>query len=412
MSTDQNQPEDSHLLTISVEKSDVMGLVSMLPEAGIDGEYLWPIHPLALANLYRASAEHCRAIHIKAEGAFGGGLIGRTEPIDELCETGAAELFVLLGLDIETFGNAFLQVIRSNDGSRVIGLRRLPAVTMSRFRDGFLQRIPQITGGDKKVIFSAGEIIHLRVPCPMGRRYSEPAWIGVREMLELARAAIRFNSKFFDNGAVPEFAIIFKGTTPSDAQKKTIREFFRREFQGVENAHRTMLLSLSEDDSVTFEKLTADVKDGDFLKMIDAVRDRIPVAHGVPPRMLGIMSAGQLGGGGEVAGQMHVFEHLTLRPMRRRMLDQLRPIFKEFGLRPGNPDEPLADDQIAFRPLDLTPPGDVTDNLADLVTAGVLTDSEAKAIYYGDTTGLKEVTSKSSSTGADLSHLVRILAKS
>ena len=56
-------------------------------------------------------------------------------------------------------------------------------------------------------------------------------------MLELAQNAVKFNASFFRNGAIPEYAVIFKGATPTQEQKNQIREFFRTDFQGVENAH-------------------------------------------------------------------------------------------------------------------------------------------------------------------------------
>ena len=170
----------------------------------------------------------------------------------------------------------------------------------------------------------------------------------------------------------------FKGGAPTKEQKTAIRDFFRNEYRGIDNTHRTLILNSSEDGEIKIDRLTAEVKDGDFLKLIDGARDRIPVAHGVPPRMLGIMSAGQLGGGGEVSGQLFTFEHLTLRPKRRRMLDQLRPVLSAFGLRPGNIDDGLGDNEVAFRPLDLTPPKDDVETLPDLVQSGIITAREAR----------------------------------
>ena len=365
-----------------VVKFDLPTMLSATPQTGVDGEFLWPIPPRALSTLYQSSAEHGRAINLKAESAFGGGLIGeRATTFEDLCERGSADLFVTLGVDLETYGNAFLQVIRSRD--RIAALRRLPAITMSRTRTGFLQRDPQPGGDVKKIPFAQDEVLHLRVPCPTGGRYALPSWIGVEGMLGLAKAAIDYNAKFFGNNAMPEYAVIFTGATPSKEQKETVASFFRNEFKGLENTHRTLVLHLGEGTTVEIKRLTAEVKDADFLKLIDAARDRIPVAHGVPPRMLGIVSAGQLGGGGEVSGQLFTFELLTLRPKRRQMLDQLRPILKLLDLAPGDPDDGLAANQVAFRPLDLTPPGEDIGKLPDLVAAGILSPDEAKLFLPG-----------------------------
>ncbi len=364
-----------------VLKSGIETLLSASQDIGLDGEYLWPIPPRSLALLYRASAEHNRAIQIKAESAFGGGLQGGgAARIEALCDTGAADLFTSIGLDLETYGNAFLQVIRSRDGNRILGLRRLPAVTMSRYRAGFLQRASMPNGETRKITFTAREIVHLKELCPEGKRYALPTWIGAQGMLELAHAATSYNASFFQNNAIPEYAVIFKGTKVTDQMRRSITRFFRNEHQGIDKAHRTLILSHPEEGEIKVERLTADVKDADFLRLLDAARDRIPVAHGVPPRMLGIMSAGQLGGGGEVSGQLFTFEHLTLKPKRRRMLDQLRPLLSEIGVEPGVAEDGLGDNQIAFRPLDLTPPKDDAENLPELVQAGIVTQEEARAL--------------------------------
>lgn len=369
--------------SVEVLKFDLPDMLAAHPREGVDGEFLWPIAPAALAFLYRSSSEHGRAIRLKAEGAFGGGLIGdQVSRVDALCDTGTADLFVSLGVDLEAYGNAFLQVIRDRR-DQIVGLRRLPAITMARFREGFLQRVPLPNGDTRKITFTPDEIIHLREPCPAGGRYALPTWIGAQGMLELAAAATAYNAKFFANNAIPEHAVIFKGPAPTKEQKASIGEFFRNEYQGLERSHRTLVIHVGEEGSVEFQKLTADVKDGDFLKLLDAARDRIPIAHGVPPRMLGIVSAGQLGGAGEVAGQMFTFDLLTLRPKRRGMLDQLRPLLTEMGLRPGDPDIGLADDQIAFKPLDMTPPGDDAQNLPGLVSAGILSAEEARLFLPG-----------------------------
>ena len=380
MSNAEHTSDHSRNSGAMVIKSDLPSLLSSFTQTGTNGEFYWPIAPLALLTLYKASAEHCRAIHLKAESAFGGGLMGaKAHLFDDLTDTGFTELAVGLAVDWETFGNAFVQIIRSSDKNRVIGLRRLPAITIMRTETGYVQRVNLPNGKEKKYTFSQTEIIHLRNHCPQAARYALPDWIGATGMLELTDAATRYNASFFKNNAVPEYAVMFKGATPTKEQKQSIIDFFRNEHRGFDNAHRTLILNSTEETDIQFERITADVKDGDFIKLLDAARDRIPVAHGVPPRMLGIMTAGQLGGGGEVSSQLFVFEHLTNKPKRRRMLDQLRPILSAFGLRPGNVETGLADTEVAFKPLDLTPPDDDFKNLPDLVSAGILTEDEARA---------------------------------
>jgi HK97 family phage portal protein len=319
------------------------------PPGGKDNVIAWPVDPENLFTLYLYSAEHSRAIHIKAEGCFGRGMEGDgAEKLDGLTQAGVADLFTQLGVDIETYGNAFVEIVR--DSRKAIReLRRIPARSMWRNADE--RRYTQINytpqGNIDVVDFAPEEIMHLRYACPAGTYYALPQWVSSAGMIELIHAAVRFNQQFFSNKSLPEYALITKGQQLSETQLNTVQDFFRREFQSLDNAHKTLYLHLSDDAAdLRFEKLTGDNKDGDFLKLLDAARDRIPIAHGVPPRMLGIVTAGSLGAGSEVAGQLHVFEEYTLKPRRRMMRDLLRPLLSELGIAP---------EAIRFVPTDTTP---------------------------------------------------------
>lgn len=375
--TAQNTSKNSTGLNVEVMKSGSVAEI-LEPQYGLvdSNEYGWPVSPIVLLGLYQAASEHTRAIHLKAEGAYGRGLMGsKADQFDELCESDSADMFTDLGVDQETFGNAYLQIIK-NEAKRIIRLRRLPAATMKRKRNGgFVQKI-WVNSKERRTHFRQDEIVHLRHHCPHGHYYSLPDWISAGQMIELVEAATKWNKKFFKNGAIPEYAIITKGSQLSTEQKEATKAFFQRDFQGVDNSHRTILIHMSDPESdVEFKKITEPMKDADFLKLLDAAKDRIPIAHGVPPRLLGIMHAGQLGGGNELTGQLFQFEIMKLDSMRRRMLSQLKPLLRELG---------IDKDELSFVPLDLTPPDQDKDDLAELVDKEILSAEEARTLlpYY------------------------------
>lgn len=356
-------------MTVEILKSGLGQLT--LPAPGLTDELPWPISPEALLTLYRNSPEHARALNLKAEGCCGLGVAGRGAPrLEALCPAGAADLFVDLMLDWQCYGNAFLQLIKA--GEQITSLRRLPARHMVRTRAaGYRQRLLDSQGQERLTRFKAADILHLRPPCPAGGYYALPSWIGARGMLELAQAAVDYNDRFFKNHALPEYAVISKGESAlGEAEKQTIQEFFKREYQGPDNSHRTLYLHTSGMDAdIQFQRITAETKDGDFIKLMDAARERIIAAHGVPPRLMSIAQSGQLGGGGEVQQQFFLFESLTLKPLRRRLQDQLQPLLRALG---------IARDALGFVGQDLTPPGDDLRHLAEFVREGILTPAEAR----------------------------------
>jgi hypothetical protein len=305
-----------------------MGALWMPYGSTVEGAIGWPRDPYALLSLYAASAEHGRAIHVRAAAAFGNGVTGdAADAFEEFCPTGSADLFMGLGVDYATFGNAFLY-----DGP--LGLERRPALTMSRHTGGgYIQSLYDPHGNHSTVFYRDPEIVHIKAPCPAGHYYSLPDWSGGWGMLELVKAATDYNREFFRNHALPQYAIVTYGSKLTPAEETAVQNFFSSNYKGPGNQHKTLYLHCDDPQhgKVEFQKLT-DTKDGDFLKLLDAARDRIVIAHGVPPRMMGIVSAGNLGGGGEVTGQLQVFEEISNKPTRTRFLGALRPWLKRRGI--------------------------------------------------------------------------------
>jgi HK97 family phage portal protein len=377
----------------------MFGIAPMPPlESTLDSKVIgWPMDQNGLYLLYRYSAEHMRCCQIKAESAFGFGVSGpgadRMAPLMP-AGMGLASFMVALGLDLETYGNAFVEKVKYKN--TLIGLRRLPARTMYRsLTGGFCQWVYEIDGDLREITFEADEVVHIKEPCPAAFSYSLPTWIGAHDMLELVYAAITFNASFFRNRAIPDYAIWVEGGQMSAEAKATAKLFFQTEFQGPENAHRALYLDTTGSGTkIHFEKLTENRKDGEFLKLLDAARERIITAHGVPPRLLGIVSAGQLGGGGENEGQLQVFEQLTCAPRRRRMVERLAPVLDEIGA-------PKGDDRLVFKPMDTTTSAADKQDTSDLVAADIMTRDEAR-----ERLGLAKKSVADSLSAADL---VRIL---
>lgn len=352
-----------------------------------NGGLAWPVEPEALLFLYVINETHQRCIHLKAASGFGSGMENTTDAkgdevtkIEDLTDSGTGPLFEALAVDEGTFGNAYCQIVRSPVDRRPLRLRHLPAIFMQRTPNGgFQQVIQDAYGRTKKTRFAPDEVMHFRPASPMGGYYALPDWIGASGMQELVHFAVKWNANFFKNGAVPDGILTVLGGSLTDTQKQSAKEFFQRSFQGVDNAHKVLYLALSNKDAkVSFEKIGRDIKDGDFLKMMDAGQQRIHVAHGVPPRLLGIVTSGSLGGAGEVEGQMKQFEAFTLQPRRRRYLSIMRPLLNELGIDRK---------AVRFARMDITSVTDDREHVADWHRDGLIDDTEARNLIGLDREG-------------------------
>lgn len=349
-------------MDITLEKSAAAPMLDLLG-ANAD-EYPWPIDPARLIAWTQAEPTHARALMIKAEAIAGGGYSGggaeaaeRVLPVRRLVD---------LALDLETYGNAFLRIERDRAG-RLLALARIPAWSVRRLRAGGY--VSRVWDGmqEHKTRFAADEILHLRQPCQLPGWYATPAWAAASGVIELLNAITRYNARFFDNNAIPDHIVTHTGGSLSDAQKSAIRDFFRTEFKGLENARKTLFVSLSEGQTLDI-KSVAQANDGRFIELYKTAREVLPAAHGVPPRLLGIATPGALGGLSEAREQMHMFEVFTLAPRRALLQEALAPVMTAAGIEDWSIAAP-----------DLTPPGADIAALPQMVAAGIMTPAEARA---------------------------------
>ena len=105
--------------------------------------------------------------------------------------------------------------------------------------------------------------------------------------------------QFFENHAVPRYAVIVTGGTLSDDLKKGLLEYFTKEVRG--QAHKTLVLCLpsnpNKEIKVEFKQLDSDRKEADFLESEKHNQKNIQVAHGTPPAILGVAEHSELGSG-------------------------------------------------------------------------------------------------------------------
>ena len=355
------------------------------PVGGPVGAIGWPYAYDALARLPELHPWHARCLEIVAAASVGCGYDVLTDDEDLEKRTRAALEDLVGDVAFTAFaaflayadaatGNAYIEVAR-NAGGQIAELFWMPPQFVWHAKSGgFIYRAkgcsPQTFAafGDREA--GLHEVIALRTPFLRDRRYGLPKWISAMRAIALDNNAIDHNAAFFANSAIPALAIIVEGGEFTPEVELAVKNFLTNEFKGVDNAHRTLYLPLPDlGVTVRFEKLGQETKDGSFHLLRMDNRDEIIGAHGVPPRLLGIMSAGSLGGGGEVGGQILVFDQVTLQPVREKVAKTLnRTVIRELGLA-----------EIAFKRIDATTAVEDADRIVKLLAGGVIDTNEARA---------------------------------
>lgn len=339
------------------------------------------------------NAYHARCLRIKADVTAGLGInwmlddLKTVEKRFSVVNERGESLRDVLGpvvLDFETTGNAYLEVVRGR-GGRVEELYHCPSATITHKRRG--ANVPFVyRNGMQKVEFPAyregareeNALVYFRNYTQVSRYYGLPDWRGAVPDIELDYYAALYNKNFFINSGIPDLAIIVNGGQFDEDTEKKVVDFFQQNLKGVENAHKTLYLPINDSEiEIKFEKLAMDMKnqDASFDKLRTRTRDNIVSAHGVPPRLVGIVAAGQLGGGGENQGQLKTFRETTIGPRQMMFKEKLAPVFREmFG----------SDLDWSFEQLDTAIQESASTFYPAMISAGILTVDEAREeLGYG-----------------------------
>lgn len=315
-------------------------------ESFIDGydtfEVVEPLYNLEyLAQLYELSAPHYAAVNAKVSNIVGLGykLVEnskskrnleriaddtektkrtrrnldqhRSELYDTIEEMNEEDTFTetltKVWRDYEVTGNGYIEVGRKKDGT--IGyIGHIPAQTMRirKKRDGFVQisgfevaffanfgagavdpetdlppkSIPNPIGGGRP-----NEVIHIKKYSPTSGYYGVPDIVAAKQAVAGNEFAARFNLDYFENKAVPRYAIILKGATLGTQAENQLLSFFETGLKGQN--HRSVYIPLPGDTAenkveLELKAIEAGVQDASFSNYRKANLSDILMAHRVP----------------------------------------------------------------------------------------------------------------------------------
>ncbi len=309
-----------------------------------------------LLSLYYVNAYHRRAIQIKAH------------LLSQIVETDLSkylpndmdekQFLFAFALNLELFGNAFIEIAGTSNSKTLYILPTIEARIDINFN--IYQK--------KSFIEKPLEGVYLKYYSPASRYYGEPDYLSVFMQITLEDKINQYNNAFFDNGAKPDFAIIFEGAEPSDEQLNAFKEFFETSYKGYLNAHKTLVISApssynEQTAKIKIERLN-NVEDMSFEKLKKVNRDEIIAAHGVPPRLVGVVTPGQIGSSNELISQLHAFNETTIKP-KIQLIEQF---FQKNGIK------------LKLSCVDTTNFKDDSDVISELVKLGIISVSEARDI--------------------------------
>lgn len=191
--------------------------------------------------------------------------------------------------DLHLYGDAYVEVVKDKTG-KPVSLYNIYAPSMKVLVNkhgtvlGYIQDTNSQFGGNrqKPVVFDASEMIHFRLPNPGNAVYGLSPLESLALPIETDLHAQNYNLMFFKNNATPKLHVDLGNCTL--AQLKRTREFFRHQFQGGNNGHKTLIT----EGGVTVNPISVKPSDMEFLNQRKFSRDEICAVLGVPPMKIGI----------------------------------------------------------------------------------------------------------------------------
>lgn len=142
----------------------------------------------------------------------------------------------------------------------------------------------------------ANELIFLKNYSTISSFYGVPEIIPAIGAINLLIGIRDYRLDFFENNAIPAWAVIVTGGELTEKTRELIEKHFE-ELKGTEGSqHSTIVLETEEGVKVTFQRLQTEVREGSFTKLYRDMRDETISSHGVPPYRIGIVEVGSLGG--------------------------------------------------------------------------------------------------------------------
>jgi hypothetical protein len=310
---------------------------------------LFPNHLLAL---YQYSSTNRACINAIGYGVKGRDLIVKEGNKDLIGMANRSEtfydIFEKCVMDRIIFGGFALNIVKSNDG----GISEIYHTDFSRLRAGKEDQFTNVgtyyysvdwrsstfnTNKFKPLeipAFSMGldsepsQIMYFKRYCPGMSYYPPPDYLGGVTTIQLDIEISNFHLNNTQNSMMPSVAVIFKNGVPAEEERDVLYRQLEQKYASTNNAGKFFLF-FSENPETAPEILPIpnNASDAWYTQMQPQIEQKIMQSHRiVNPMILGVKTAGQLGGRNEILESYDLFLEIVLKPIQEEILSAFEKV--------------------------------------------------------------------------------------
>lgn len=165
--------------------------------------------------------------------------------------------------------------------------------------------------------------------------YGKPENKHLFDLIRQSYLSDQYNINFFSNGGQPAWACLITGGKLSKKAHEKIKDFIDNNLKGVANAHKMLFLSVpNEKAQIKLIPLSKAI-DEQFISLSEKTQFRIALKLRVHPKLLGLSTGGNFGGGSAGITDLKLFMETVSNPVQVSMVEPINKFLEfEFGIDP------------------------------------------------------------------------------
>jgi len=312
--------------------------------------------PDDLIELYNNSSIHNTCVNAIVDGIVGEGLTADPEYVlDRANSTGESwnDIFKKIAADYKLYGGFCLEIIWNKARTKVAEVYHIDNSWIRAREKNYRGQVPGYYISDEwstKYRFSGYNIdelpylpvynpskavdepkqIYVYNPYRPGMRYYPlPDYVGALRVIDLDQEVDNFHVNNIKNGLAPSLAIT-TFTNADEDEREAIERMLQMQYAGTNNAGSLVYMDVdSPENAPVITPIPQNGADGYYTNINDMVMQKILTAHRITsPMILGIKTAGQLGGREEIIDAYLLLVNTVIRPMQQDILTVIEDLLE------------------------------------------------------------------------------------
>ena len=323
--------------------------------------------PEELIHLYNNSSIHNTCVNAIVDGIVGEGLTANPEHIlDRANNSGESwnDLFKKVATDYKLFGGFGLEVIWNKSRTKVAEVYhidfswlrakeknyrgQIPGYYVSdewgtnyRYGQAPIDDMPYLPVFNPHTKLEEPKQIYVFNPYRPGQKYYPlPDYVGGLRVIDLDTEVDNFHINNIKNGLAPSL-MVTTFTNANEEEREAIERMLQLQYSGTNNAGSLMYIDVdSPENAPQVTPINTNGADGYYSDINDMTTQKILTAHRITsPMILGIKTAGQLGGRDEIIDAYLLLVNTVIRPFQQSILsvfeDLLEMMYPELDITIG-----------------------------------------------------------------------------